>query len=93
MDGTNRVVHLAGNSVVLGDRCIQRCLICGEKLCDNLSAMVAQDAHGTAPPFATWGLGAWIEHEGNRWGVIGETDSPTFKWDQIPEDCCLELVE
>lgn len=86
-------VHLAGNAVVLDGRVIQRCLICGEKLCDSLGCMVAPNVDGTVPEFATWTIGAWIEIEGHRSSEIGKTESPQFEARDIPENCCLELVE
>ena len=88
--------HLAGNTVRLGDRAIQRCLICGYKLCDNLGTMVPVRPDGSAPPFVTFGIGVWVEvTEGSPIAlrVVGETDSPSFDDHQIPNGCCIDLVE
>ena len=86
-------VHLAGNRVVLGDRIIQRCLICGERLSDNLNVAMPVGPNGEVPQFVTWGVGDWVEHDGNRWSVIGTTESPEFGPTQIPANCCVDLIE
>lgn len=87
------VVHLAGNPVRLGDRIIQRCLICGEKLCDNAGLMFELAEDGTVPNFPIWEVGSLVEHSGSRWSVVGQTDNPNFEAGCFPERCCIELVE
>lgn len=88
-----KIVHLAANPIVLGDRVIQRCFICGMKLADNLGSAVPVEPDGTARTFSTWGVGAWVENEGNRWCVVGQSERPQMSEDEIPEGCCLSLVE
>lgn len=88
-----KVVHLAGNAIRLGDRIIQRCFICGEKLCDNLNVAIPVNQDGSDPSFATFGVGAWVENEGNRMSVIGESESPQMDSSEIPDGCCVDLVE
>lgn len=87
------VVHLAGTAVRLGNRIIQRCLICGEKLCDNLGSVAPLNEYGSVLTFPVWGIGELVEHTGNRWAVVGETDSPNFQEGSFPENCCVELVK
>lgn len=86
-------IHLAGNAVVLDGRVIQRCLICGEKLCDSLNVAMPVMPNGQPGRFCTWGVGAWIEQDGNRTSLVAETDTPRFSAEEIPPGCCIDLVE
>ena len=87
------IVHLAGNAVCLDGRIIQRCLICGEKLADNLNCAMPVEPDGSDPVFPTWGIGAWVEIEGNRSIMVGKSERPEMSASEIPDGCCLELVE
>lgn len=94
--GNKSWVHLAGTPVTLGDRVIQRCFICGMKLCDNLGAMAPVGPNGEAPAFPTFGVGDWIEvTPGNPtvYRSVGKTESPQITEGDVPENCCLEMVE
>lgn len=86
-------VHLAGNRVVIGDRVIQRCLICGERLTDIPSVSNTAVPEGMNPEIATWEVGAWVEHDGNRMSLVGRTESPEFGATEVPENCCVDLIE
>lgn len=83
------MIHLAGNDVVLGDRVIQRCLLCGTLLCDSLGAM---STDGSAYP--TFPVGAWVEVYGSgmptTFAVVGQTERPHIEADEIPTGCCTE---
>lgn len=81
--------HIAGPPVSLGDRVIQRCAVCGEKLCDNLNCAMPMEADGSIPLFPVWPQGALVQMEGNRSSVIGNV----CEGDAVPEDICLDLVE
>jgi len=88
--------HLAGNAIVIGDRIIQRCFICGLKLADNRGAMAPVGEDGKAPVFPTWPTGAWVEvTEGNptAYIVVGESESPTMDTTDVPPNCCLERID
>ena len=86
--------HLAGNYVNIHGRIIQRCLICGEKLCDSKGAQVAITADNPDGQFAAWAIGSWVQQDGNCLSLAGETETPYFDCgDYIPDDCCLALVE
>lgn len=87
------IVHLAGNAVCLDGRIIQRCLICGEKLADNLNCAMPVEPDGSDPVFPTWGTGAWVEIDGNRSSKVGESENPEMWGEQIPENSCVSLVE
>lgn len=87
------VTHLAGTPVVIEGRVIQRCLICGEKLGDSLGVQIAVEPDGDEPTYATWPVGSWVECDGPRSSVVGETASPTFYRPDLPQGCCVDLVE
>lgn len=88
-------VHLAANPIVIGDRVIQRCFVCGFKLCDNKGVVAPVNADGSAPRFPTFEVGALVNvSEGDGvtgFSVVGQSDRPSFEqeWD----DCCLRFVE
>lgn len=91
-----KTVHLAGNSVTIDGRVIQRCLVCGEKLCDSRGAMAPVTPDGSPTMFATFGVGQLIEVERvdehcTRFLAIGDTETPQF--DAAWLDCCIHLVE
>lgn len=86
------VTHMAGASVGVAGRVIQRCLVCGEKLCDNKGTAAPVNPDGSPPVFPTFAQGALVQVEpGNptRFSVVGEFVSP----DPLPDDFCWELVE
>ncbi len=91
----NTVTHLAAPAFRLSDgdheRVIQRCMICGEKLCDSLNAAMPLRPDGTADSFPTWPPGRMVQATvgGNptRWLLLDEDDG------RLPKDSCLELVE
>ena len=84
------VTHIAGPVAEIGDRKIQRCIVCGEKLEDNfaiLSGMVA--SVGSAPPkFLSWEVGCLVQVDGNRRSTLAHDDGTN-----LPDDSCIDLVE
>lgn len=87
------VTHVAGPVVRIGCGCagtriIQRCAVCGEKLCDNVNTSMPLNPDGTQPEFPTWAEGNFVWHEGNGWHLIGP-----FESEPMPEDFCIDLVE
>lgn len=82
--------HLAGPPISIMERVIQRCAICGEKLCDNLNCAMPIEADGSIPLFPVWRQGDFVQMEGNRSSVIGSIFADSGG---IPEDICLDLVE
>lgn len=80
---------MAGAPVSVAGRVIQRCLVCGEKLCDSLNTAAPLNPDGTPPAFPTWGQGRLIQFDGNRQADVGDFVSP----DPLPDDFCWELVE
>jgi hypothetical protein len=81
--------HLAGPAITVGGRVIQRCSLCGEKLCDNLNMAAPINEDGSVPEFPTWKVGRLVQVEsGNptRWSLLEDTD-------KLPKDSCIALVE
>lgn len=81
--------HIAGPPVCLGGRVIQRCVVCGEKLCDSLNCMMPEEPDGSVPQFPVWRQGDYVQTEGNRTTTTGNICNN----DPVPEDVCLDLVE
>lgn len=86
-------VHLAANRVIIGNRVIQLCLICGERLTDVPDVANTAVPEGMNPEVATWEVGAWIEQDGNRMSLVGRTESPEFGETDVPANCCVDLIE
>lgn len=83
------VTHVAGPVVKIGDRCVQRCALCGEKLLDNLNVVAPLNADGTPPAFAVWGGRRLVCYDGNRSTDVGDFMERKI----LPPDFCLPLVE
>ncbi len=82
------VTHAAGPVVGIKGRIIQRCPVCGEKLCDSLNTAMPLNPDGSIPEFPTWAEGALVEIDGNRSSLVGE-----FLTMELPVNFCLVLVE
>jgi hypothetical protein len=82
------VTHLAGPHVGVSGRVVQRCCVCGEKLCDNINTAMALNPDGTQPEFPTWKTGSYVRVERNQHLLVGHWDD-----DELPADFCLPLVE
>ena len=84
------ITHVAGPSITIAGRVIQRCSICGYKLCDSLNASMPLNPDGTVPKFPVWEPGRQIRvnDDGNPISYILLPDSDTLE-----DDSCLSLVE
>ncbi len=83
------VTHLAGPAITAGGRVIQRCSLCGEKLCDSKNTAAPVNRNGTPPVFPTWEVGRLIQvTPGNPTAFILLEDT-----DRLPPDSCLDLIE
>jgi hypothetical protein len=82
------VTHLAGPAITVGSRVIQRCCICGAKLCDSENCAMPLEPDGSIPEFPTWEKGRLIQvEEGNptRYSVLPDME-------KLPEDSCIDMV-
>jgi hypothetical protein len=86
------VTHVAGIVFRIGERVIQRCCVCGEKLCDNLNTAMPLKPDGSVPEFPVWEEMALVQHEGNRWSLI-EPERNDAGEPKLPTDSCIALVE
>jgi len=83
------VTHIAGADITINGRVIQRCSLCGEKLCDSKGAMGEVGPNGEAPKYRTWEVGRLIRVTfGNP--TLSELLPDGHK---LPEDSCLSLIE
>lgn len=78
------VTHIAGHSITVRGRLIQRCALCGEKLVDSLNT-----ASPDGRPIGTWEVGRFVNVTfGNPSRSVVLENS-----DKLPDDSCLSLVE
>ena len=72
--------HIAGPVVRIGNRLIQRCALCGDKLLD--CNMVGRQLN-------VWGEGAFVQAGRGELNYAGDFLNAS----ELPDDFCLELVE
>lgn len=84
------VSHLVGPDVVIEGRDIQRCLVCGEKLCDSRGVMMAMRPDGTPDTFAVFPICVFVRvtvgQNPTRYEVLDDKAT-------LPDDSCISLVE
>lgn len=70
------MVHIVGPAIRIGDRTIQRCALCGEKLFDSKDCTCAE-----------WEAGRMLRVQGGTAALVNETDDdPSVE--ALPEDSC-----
>ena len=85
------VTHVAGPVVTIQGRSIQRCVVCGEKLCDSNGQMGVCGPGGEPPMFVHWAERALVRvapGSPTELSLVGD-----FVDTEPPEDFCLALVE
>ena len=83
------VSHIAGPAITACGRLVQRCSLCGEKMCDSKNTASPARLDGSPSVFPTWPVGRLVRiNPGNPtyWELLDDTD-------ELPEDSCLDLVE
>jgi hypothetical protein len=81
--------HVAGPTITVAGRKIQRCSVCGEKLCDSLNVAMPVGPGGEEPTFPTWETGRLVRvTDGNPRSEVLLADT-----DRLPDDSCIDLVE
>jgi len=84
----NTLTHIAGVTLNVCGRTIQRCSLCGAKLCDSLNTAALLNGDDEDPKFPTWQTGRLVQVEtGNptRYSLLPDTD-------KLPDDSCLEFA-
>lgn len=85
------VTHIAGPVIEIGRRKIQRCSVCGEKLCDNLPHLQGR-VHAVStsgdPGFLSWEAGRLVRVDGVSQYMLNHVDG-----DPLPSDSCISLME
>ncbi len=82
------ITHISGVRLDVCGRVIQRCSLCGAKLCDSLNTAMPLNPDGSAPEFPTWPIGRLIQVEtGNptAYRLLDDTD-------RLPDDSCVEFA-
>ena len=75
------VTHIAAPPVILENRIIQRCSLCGSKLIDMPKPSIQDEK----PPDTPWIAGKFVN--------VGDTCSIMLPFtDEIPSDLCLDKV-
>ncbi len=85
---SDTVTHISGIRLDVCGRVIQRCSLCGAKLCDSEGAMMVVNQDGSVPEFATWPIGRLVQVEaGNptRSSLLEDSD-------RLPPDSCIEFA-
>jgi hypothetical protein len=85
--------HLAGVPIVIGERTIQRCFICGFKLVDTDDPVVNVVIDEGEAKFYTWEPGSWVRVNQQSALLLRTNDSLYFKKEELPDNPCLSLVE
>lgn len=82
------ITHISGNTLNVCGRTIQRCSLCGAKLCDSEGTMSPVEQDGSAPVFPTWETGRLIQvTAGNPTQYVLLPDT-----DKLPDDSCIDFA-
>lgn len=89
------VTHVAGGSVEIHGRVLQRCCVCGGKIMDALVRDQPVDARGKARPVFTWAPGDFVQLnlEPDAKGLLKLVMTGHYSSDPLPADFCIDLVE
>lgn len=82
------LTHIAGIRMEVCDRVVQRCSLCGAKLCDSEGSAMLVREDGTTPEFPTWPVGRLVQvTAGNptRYSLLPDTN-------KLPDDSCLDFA-
>ncbi len=82
------ITHISGVALNVCGRWVQRCSLCGAKLCDSLNVSMPLNADGSEPEYATWPVARLIRVEtGNptAYRLLDDTD-------RLPDDSCIEFA-
>jgi uncharacterized linocin/CFP29 family protein len=77
------IVHVVGPDIDVHGRIVQRCAVCGAKLCDSLGVMIPEGQE-----YAVWPMGRLVEVE------AGNPTSTVLLPEQkhLPANSCEEFI-
>lgn len=86
---TDTVAHLAGPEITVDGRVLQRCLICGAKLCDSLGYAAPLNADGSVHEYPTFPKGRFVNVS-----VTGSVTGFTVldDTDKLPDNWCEQFI-
>jgi hypothetical protein len=84
----NTISHFAGLRMDICGRIIQRCSVCGAKLCDSEGVMMPLNKDGSAPEFPTWPEGRVVQV------TLGNPSRTEVMPDdqRLPKDACIDTI-
>lgn len=89
------VIHVSGIAVTIDGRCIQRCIICGQKILDTeempKTIHLRKDFNGiNAMPFP---IGSYVavDQDSNEAAYMGTTYHPVFESSEMPDNACIKM--
>jgi hypothetical protein len=89
--------HIAGPSITVNGRTIQRCMVCGLKLVDTLGMATPLRPDGTLPELPTWRVDDVVEvYDGNpvSYHLLGHGDDDNFEYARkVPPNLCIGMIE
>ena len=85
---SDTITHIAGATITVEGRVIQRCSLCGAKLCDSEGCMMLLEPGKIASEFPTWETGRLVQvTAGNPTQSILLPEA-----DRLPLDSCIVFV-
>ena len=83
------ITHFVGPRMDICGRIIQRCAVCGAKLCDSEGVMIPRDPDGTPGRFPTWPEGSVV-----RVTLGNPTHTELLRFDvRLPHDACIRGMD
>lgn len=82
------LTHIAGPRITACGRVVQRCSLCGAKLCDSLNVAMPLNPDGSEPEFPTWQTGRLVRVTTGNPTVFELLDDT----DKLPDDSCFDLI-
>jgi hypothetical protein len=88
------VTHIAGNVIEIEGRVIQRCVVCGAKLCDSLNVAMPLNKDGSVPEFPTWAIWSLVQVDAGNPTRLSTVPTPKDEdnRNKLPKDSCLPFA-
>jgi hypothetical protein len=85
---SDTLTHIAGVRLTVCGRVIQRCQLCGAKLCDSEGCAMPMNPDGSPPEFPTWPTGRLVQvtiGHPTEYRLLDSTD-------RLPDDSCIDFA-